>query len=74
VNANWELRSAVPLFLFLAATGGGTLEDEIRSSHPSGLHRVRDLLVQTRYLLDDKDPIAAHMLDASIEDLNRSLR
>jgi len=68
------LRSAVPLFLFLAATGGGTLEDEIRSSHPSGLHRVRDLLVQTRYLLDDKDPIAAHMLDASIEDLNRSLR
>ena len=74
VNANWELRSAVPLFLFLAATGGGTLEDEIRSSHPSGLHRVRDLLVQTRYLLDAKDPIAAHALDASIEDLNRSLR
>ena len=74
VNANWELRSAVPLFLFLAATGGGTLEDEIRSSHSSGLHRVRDLLVQTRYLLDPKDPIGAHLLDASIEDLNRSLR
>ena len=74
VNANWELRSAVPLFLFLAATGGGTLEDEIRSSHPSGLHRVRDLLVQTRYLLDAKDPIAAHVLDVSIDDLNRSLR
>ena len=35
-------------------TGGGTLEDEIRSSHPSGLHRVRDLLVQTRALLDRK--------------------
>jgi hypothetical protein len=74
VNADWELRSAVPLFLFLAATGGGTLEDEIRSSHPSGLHRVRDLLVQTRSLLDSKDPIGAHVLDASIEDLNRSLR
>ena len=74
VNANWELRSAVPLFLFLAATGGGTLEDEIRSSHSSGLHRVRDLLVQTRYLMDAKDPIGAHLLDASIEDLNRSLR
>ena len=74
VNANWELRSAVPLFLFLAATGGGTLEDEIRSSHPSGLHRVRDLLVQTRSLLDSKDPTGAHVLDASIEDLNRSLR
>ena len=68
------MRSAVPLFLFLAATGGGTLEDEIRSSHPSGLHRVRDLLVQTRSLLDSKDPIGAHVLDASIEDLNRSLR
>ena len=74
VNADWELRSAVPLFLFLAATGGGTLEDEIRSSHPSGLHRVRDLLVQTRSLLDTKDPIGAHVLDASIEDLNRTLR
>ena len=74
VNADWELRSAVPLFLFLAATGGGTLEDEIRSSYPSGLHRVRDLLVQTRSLLDTKDPIGAHVLDASIEDLNRTLR
>jgi len=48
VNAKYELRTAVPLFLFLAATGGGTLEDEIRSSHPSGLRRVRDLLIQTR--------------------------
>lgn len=74
VNADYELRSAVPLFLFLAATGGGTLEDEIRSTHPSGLHRIRDLLVQTRALLDNKDPIGAHVLDASIDDLNRSLR
>jgi hypothetical protein len=74
VNANYELRSAVPLFLFLAATGGGTLEDEVRSSHPSGLHRVRDLLVQTRSLLDAKDPVGAHVMDASIDDLNRILR
>jgi predicted Zn-dependent protease with MMP-like domain len=74
VNANYELRTAVPLFLFLAATGGGTLEDDIRSGHPSGLRRVRDLLVQTRSLLDAKDPVGAHVLDASIEDLNRSLR
>jgi hypothetical protein len=74
VSANYELRTAVPLFLFLAATGGGTLEDEIRSSHPSGLRRVRDLLIQTRALLDEKDPVNAHVLDASIDDLNRSLR
>jgi predicted Zn-dependent protease with MMP-like domain len=74
VKARYELRTAVPLFLFLAATGGGTLEDEIRSSHPSGLRRVRDLLVQTRALLDSKDPVNAHILDASIDDLNRSLR
>jgi predicted Zn-dependent protease with MMP-like domain len=74
VNANYELRTAVPLFLFLAATGGGTLEDEIRSTHPSGLHRVRDLLVQTRTLLDAKESNNAHMLDASIDDLNRILR
>jgi hypothetical protein len=74
VNAHYELRTAVPLFLFLAATGGGTLEDEIRSSHPSGLRRVRDLLIQTRTLLDDRDPVNAHVLDASIDDLNRSLR
>jgi len=74
VNAKYELRTAVPLFLFLAATGGGTLEDEIRSSHPSGLRRVRDLLIQTRTLLDEKDPVNAHILDASIDDLNRSLR
>ena len=74
VNANYELRSAVPLFLFLAATGGGTLEDEVRSSHPSGLRRVRDLLVQTRTLLNDKDPVGAHVMDASIDDLNRALR
>ncbi|HKU90481.1 MAG TPA: M48 family metalloprotease [Steroidobacteraceae bacterium] len=74
VNANYELRTAVPLFLFLAATGGGTLEDEIRSSHPSGLRRVRDLLIQTRALLDEKDSVNAHVLDASIDDLNRSLR
>jgi hypothetical protein len=73
VNANYELRSAVPLFLFLAATGGGTLEDEIRSSHPSGLHRVRNLLVQTRSLMDEKDPVGAHVLDVSIDDLNRAL-
>ena len=31
----------LPLFLFIASTGGGTLEEEIRSSHPSGLHRIR---------------------------------
>ncbi len=74
VNANYELRNAVPLFLFLAATGGGTLEDEVRSSHPSGLSRVRDLLVQTRSLLDVKDPVGAHVMDASIDDLNRVLR
>ncbi len=74
VDVNYELRSSVPLFLFLAATGGGTLEDEIRSSHPSGLHRVRNLLMQTRTLLDEKDPIGAHLLDASIDDLNRMLR
>jgi hypothetical protein len=74
VDANYELRRAVPLFLFIAATGGGTLEDEIRSSHPSGLHRVRDLLVQTRALLSVKDPVGARLLDASIEDLNRNLR
>jgi len=73
VNANYDLRSAVPLFLFLAATGGGTLEDEIRSSHPSGLRRVRDLLVQTRQLLDPKDAVSAHLMDASIDDLNKSL-
>lgn len=74
VNADYELRTAVPLFLFLAATGGGTLEDDIRSSHLSGLHRVRDLLVQTRSLLDTRDPVGAHAMDVSIEDLNRSLR
>jgi hypothetical protein len=74
VNADYELRTAVPLFLFLAATGGGTLEDDIRSSHLSGLSRVRDLLVQTRLLLDTKDPVGAHAMDVSIEDLNRSLR
>ena len=74
VNANYDLRTAVPLFLFLAATGGGTLEDEIRSAHPSGLRRVRDLLVQTRALLDKKDPLGAHLMDASIDDLNRSLQ
>jgi len=74
VNANYDLRTAVPLFLFLAATGGGTLEDEIRSTHPSGLRRIRDLLVQTRALLDAKDSLGAHMMDTSIDDLNRSLR
>jgi hypothetical protein len=73
VRADYDLRTAVPLFLFLAATGGGTLEDQIRSSHPSGLHRVRDLLVQTRALLDQKDPVGAHLMDASIDDLNKSL-
>jgi hypothetical protein len=73
VRADYDLRRSVPLFLFLAATGGGTLEDEIRSSHPSGLHRVRDLLVQTRALLDKKDPVGAHLMDASIDDLNKSL-
>jgi hypothetical protein len=73
VAADYDLRRSVPLFLFLAATGGGTLEDEIRSSHPSGLHRVRDLLVQTRALLDKKDPVGAHLMDASIDDLNKSL-
>ena len=74
VNAHYELRTAVPLFLFLSATGGGTLEDQVRSSHPSGLHRVRELLVQTRALLDARDPVGAHEMDASIDDLNRVLR
>ncbi len=73
VRANYDLRPAVPLFLFLAASGGGTLEDDIRSSHPSGLRRVRDLLVQTRTLLSEKDPLEAHRMDVSIEDLNRAL-
>ena len=73
VAANYDLRTSVPLFLFLAATGGGTLEDEIRSSHPGSLQRVRDLLVQTRELLAKRDPLRAHLMDASIEDLNRSL-
>lgn len=77
VNSNYELRRAVPLFLFLAATGGGTLEDEFRRGsgiHPSGLNRVRELLIQSRSLLDEKDPVNAHVMDASIEDLNRTLR
>ena len=77
VNSDYELRRAVPLFLFLAATGGGTLEDEFRSGrgiHPSGLNRVRELLIQSRALLDEKDPVNAHVMDASIEDLNRTLR
>lgn len=74
VNANYELRPAVPLFLFIASTGGGTLEEEIRSGHPSGLHRIRELLVQTRLLLDKMDPMGAHVMDASIEDLDRNLR
>ena len=39
-----------------------------------GLHRVRDLLVQTRALLDEKDSRGAHLMDASIDDLNKSLR
>ena len=76
VNSNYELRRAVPLFLFLAATGGGTLEDEFRRGsgiHPSGLNRVRELLIQSRALLDEKDPVNAHVMDASIEDLNRTL-
>jgi Peptidase family M48 len=74
VNSHYEIRTAVPLFLFLASTGGGTIEDEIRSSHPSGLRRMRDLLIQTRALLDSRDAERAHMLDASIDDLNRSVR
>ncbi len=74
VKVDYDLRTAVPLFLFLAATGGGSLEDQLRGSHPSGLHRVRDLLVQTRALLDKKNPLGAHLMDASIDDLNRSLR
>ncbi len=76
VNSNYELRRAVPLFLFLAATGGGTLEDEFRRGsgiHPSGLNRVRELLIQSRALLDEKDPVNAHVMDASIDDLNRTL-
>jgi hypothetical protein len=72
-DANYDLRPAVPLFLFLAASGGGSIEDDIRSTHPSGLRRIRDLLVQTRELLDNKDPIGAHVMDVSIDELNRSL-
>src|SRR5262249_9100832 len=39
-KVDYDLRAAVPLFLFLAASGGGSLEDDIRSTHPSGLRRV----------------------------------
>jgi hypothetical protein len=70
---NHDLRTAVPLFLFLAASGGGTLEDDVRSSHPSGLRRIRDLLIQTRELMDEKDPVSAHVMDVSIIELNQSL-
>jgi predicted Zn-dependent protease len=70
---NYDLRTAVPLFLFLAASGGGTLEDDVRSSHPSGLRRIRDLLMQTRELMDQKDPVSAHVMDVSIVELNQSL-
>lgn len=73
VDADYDLRAAVPLFLFLAASGGGTIEDDVRSSHPSGLRRVRDLLVQTRALLDEKDPANARRMDVSIAELNRAL-
>ena len=49
VNADYDLRTSVPLFLFLAATGGGTLEDDIRSSHPSGLtSRARPAVADPR--------------------------
>ena len=70
---NYDLRASVPLFLFLAASGGGSLEDDIRSTHPSGLRRVRDLLVQTREILQASDPTSAHRMDRSIEELNHSL-
>ena len=72
VRSNYDLRPAVPLFLFLAASGGGTLEDDVRGSHPSGLRRVRDLLVQTRALLDETDPVKARRMDVSIADLDRA--
>jgi hypothetical protein len=61
-----ELRLAYPrcrCVLFLAATGGGTLRTDPAAANPSGLKRVRDLLVQTRALLDEKDPVNAHVLD-----------
>lgn len=73
VNANYDLRSAVPLFLFLAASGGGSIEDDVRSTHPSSLRRIRDLLVETRALLDGRDPIGAHLMDVSIDELNHTL-
>ncbi len=71
-KADYDLRAAVPLFLFLAASGGGSLEDDIRSTHPSGLRRVRDLLTMTREYMSAKDPVSARLMDVSIDELNRT--
>lgn len=71
-KSDYDLRAAVPLFLFLAASGGGSLEDDIRSTHPSGLRRVRDLLTQTREYMSAKDPVSARLMDVSIDELNRT--
>lgn len=74
VDANYDLRPAVPMFLVLDTMNRATFVDEIRSSHPSGLHRIRDLLVQTRMLLEKKDSAEAHVMDSSIVELDRALQ
>jgi hypothetical protein len=74
VDSDYDLRPAVPLFLVLDTIDGATFVEEIRSSHPSGLQRIRDLLVQTRMLLEKKDSVDAHSMDASILELDRALQ
>ena len=74
VDAGYDLRPAVPLFLVLDTMNGAPFADSIRSTHPSGLRRVRDLLVQTRTLLEKKDSSDAHVMDSSIQELERALQ
>ncbi len=74
VDSNYDLRPAVPMFLVLDTIDRTSFVEEIRSSHPSGLHRIRDLLVQTRTLLEKKSSPDAHSMDTSIRDLDRALQ
>ena len=65
-EARFNLAAASPAFNFVAGLGGGSLEDEVKQTHPLGIRRVVSMLTEAR-------DIMARNSDPHVADLDRTI-
>ncbi len=72
-KANFDLIAASPAFNLIAGLGGGSLEDEIKQTHPLGIKRVFSMLTEARDIMVQKQYPHIAELDRAIAEIQRKL-